>query len=263
MTSEDLTERLFQFDRDVVLINIEPYTRYLIALNSDAKREINFGSFGMHFFPRGSEFYYKKEYRNRARVPFVEVGASLSEELYAEADIASGALEARIELTAPNAQYFAELIRTQFEFQQKVGAIDDAFFCDALAVSTFGEVVSQIAPSQKLESFLSNCDRTQKVLRAVDFAHSALDQAITLGSLAEAASMSKFHFARSFRAHSGRSPMSFVIEMRIKRAKRLLATTDLSLVEVAFRCGFGSQAHFTTTFRRLAGKTPGQFRRRR
>jgi len=50
-------------------------------------------------------------------------------------------------------------------------------------------------------------------------------------------------------------------EHRIERAKQLLATTDVSLADVATRSGFADQAAFTRAFHRVAGVPPGQWRR--
>lgn len=47
---------------------------------------------------------------------------------------------------------------------------------------------------------------------------------------------------------------------RVEIAKQMLAT-DAPLVTVALECGFCSQAHFTTVFKKMVGLSPGQFRR--
>jgi AraC family transcriptional regulator len=46
----------------------------------------------------------------------------------------------------------------------------------------------------------------------------------------------------------------------VERARELLASTDLPLVEVALRSGFTSQSHFTRYFRKLTATTPGAYR---
>jgi len=50
------------------------------------------------------------------------------------------------------------------------------------------------------------------------------------------------------------------LRKRIERAKSLLVEPQLSIAEVALRCGFGSQSNFTTAFRRLTNVTPGAYR---
>lgn len=67
---------------------------------------------------------------------------------------------------------------------------------------------------------------------------------------------------RRLRRITGLSTTQLVLRTRIDAASRLLATTDTPLAEVALRTGFYDQAAFSRQFARLAGETPGQFRRR-
>jgi transcriptional regulator GlxA family with amidase domain len=53
-----------------------------------------------------------------------------------------------------------------------------------------------------------------------------------------------------------------MLRIRIEKAQAMLATSDMPIVEVALTCGFASQAHFTTAFRRVAGLTPNRWRQR-
>ena len=89
------------------------------------------------------------------------------------------------------------------------------------------------------------------------------ERGISLEELAREVGMSRFHFARAFRRSTAKSPHQYLTELRIERAKQMLVHSDLPVVEVAFAAGFGSQSHFTHTFRRATGLTPAAFRRRR
>jgi AraC family transcriptional regulator len=99
-------------------------------------------------------------------------------------------------------------------------------------------------------------------LRAVvDYIEEHLDASPTLGQLAAVARLSRYHFARQFKAATGLAPHQYVIMRRIERAKHLLqAGTALSLAEVAAHAGFSDQSQFSRHFKRLVGVTPGQFR---
>ena len=97
--------------------------------------------------------------------------------------------------------------------------------------------------------------------RVIDYVDSNLNGDVTLDDLAEIASMSPYYFARSFKAAVGLPPHQYVVRRRIDRAMRLLAATDLTIAHIAFDCGFASQAHMTTVFKRLTGTTPHRYRR--
>lgn len=97
--------------------------------------------------------------------------------------------------------------------------------------------------------------------RVMDYVDSNLNGDVTLDDLAEIASMSPYYFARSFKAAVGLPPHQYVVRRRIDRAMRLLAATDQTIAHIAFDCGFASQAHMTTVFKRLTGTTPHRYRR--
>lgn len=59
----------------------------------------------------------------------------------------------------------------------------------------------------------------------------------------------------------GETPHADVTARRIEAARDLLATSDLTLPEIALACGFSSQAHLTTRFRQRTGTTPAAWRR--
>lgn len=89
-----------------------------------------------------------------------------------------------------------------------------------------------------------------------------LDEALTIEILAAEAGLSAFHFARAFRVSCGDTPHRFVLRRRIAEAQRAIARGEM-LAQVASRCGFASQSHFTARFREIVGVTPGQYRQDR
>lgn len=84
---------------------------------------------------------------------------------------------------------------------------------------------------------------------------------LSLDSLAMESGYSKSHFLRMFRAGVGCSPHQWLTRFRIERAKKMLQTESTPLIDIAEACGFSSHAHFSSTFRRLAGVTPSRYRR--
>lgn len=97
--------------------------------------------------------------------------------------------------------------------------------------------------------------------RVVELIDSALDEDLNLTTLAAEAGMSPFYFARAFRQEFGEAPHQYLLRRRIERGKELLLRTETSLVEIALATGFSSQSHFTSTFKRFVGVTPGEYRR--
>ncbi|KMT53605.1 GlxA family transcriptional regulator [Pseudomonas fildesensis] len=87
-----------------------------------------------------------------------------------------------------------------------------------------------------------------------------LGQPFSIDSMADLASMSARHFARSFAKEVGMTPMAFLQGARIDRARHLLESTDLPLKTVAFHAGFGSVRHMRFLFSDKLGLNPTQYR---
>jgi len=98
-------------------------------------------------------------------------------------------------------------------------------------------------------------------LRRLDrYIEERLDQAITLADLAACLGMSLWHFSRRFEAAQGATPHAYVASKRLRRAKDLLANSELQVVDIALEVGM-THSHFSRTFLRSFGLTPTEFRR--
>ena len=84
----------------------------------------------------------------------------------------------------------------------------------------------------------------------------------TLGELAAMATMSPSRFSRVFHAAVGMRLRDYMRELRLKRARELLADRSLSLTAIAMECGFYDLPHFDKVFRRRFGVSPQEFRNR-
>jgi transcriptional regulator GlxA family with amidase domain len=99
------------------------------------------------------------------------------------------------------------------------------------------------------------------LLRARDLVDSRYAEPLDLEALARAAHVSPRHFSRSFRETFGETPHQYLLTRRIERARYLLRTTDMRVVEVCLDVGWGSVGSFTSTFRRHVGLSPTEYRR--
>ena len=99
-----------------------------------------------------------------------------------------------------------------------------------------------------------------RLSRVMEYIDAHLQRDFTIADLASAACMSPAHFAKSFKATTGRTPHEFVSDQRLGLAKRLLATKDRHIADIAEATGFSSQANFTRAFHKVAGTTPGRYR---
>ena len=97
--------------------------------------------------------------------------------------------------------------------------------------------------------------------RAVDAIFQNPEAAHTVDSLADVAIMSRSVFAQRFRSTFGSTPISFVHQIRLRRAADLLRHSgEASIEQVAHRVGFSSRSHFSQVFKEHFGVSPAAFR---
>jgi len=72
--------------------------------------------------------------------------------------------------------------------------------------------------------------------------------------------LSEPHFFRCFKHEFGVTPVEFILELRIRAARTMLQTTDESIKEISFSCGFNNLNFFLKMFKRYTGLTPTQYR---
>jgi AraC-like DNA-binding protein len=78
--------------------------------------------------------------------------------------------------------------------------------------------------------------------------------------LAEQVHLSRAQFARRFQALVGRSPVHFIIQTRLERARLLIEETDMSLGQIAEVLGYQDLAFFSRQYKRYIGQPPGAMR---
>jgi len=97
--------------------------------------------------------------------------------------------------------------------------------------------------------------------RVQDYIQSHLHLAIDLDTLAGIANVSRFHFARMFRASVGMTAMAYLERSRMQRAQDLIHRGTWPLSRVASLVGYEDQSYFTKRFRLFCGLTPLAFAR--
>ena len=107
------------------------------------------------------------------------------------------------------------------------------------------------------------CGKLQKRLlqRVLGRMKADLATDLDLSTLAAESGYSRSHFLRTFRAAMACSPHRWLTRLRVEQAKTILREKSISLIDIALDCGFSSHAHFSNTFRQVAGVTPGDYRR--
>ena len=98
------------------------------------------------------------------------------------------------------------------------------------------------------------------LLRARDTMDRDYARPLDVAALADAASLSRAHFIRSFRDTFGETPHRYLQRRRIERAMEMLRNTDKPVTEICLDVGFTSLGTFIRTFRAVLGTSPRAYR---
>ena len=85
---------------------------------------------------------------------------------------------------------------------------------------------------------------------------------LTLEEIAEVAGMSPKYFCYFFKEMTQKTPINYLNAYRIECAARKLLTTDLSVTDIAYGCGFNDLSYFIKTFKSIKGITPNGLRKK-
>ncbi|WP_433940462.1 helix-turn-helix domain-containing protein [Paenibacillus lautus] len=104
---------------------------------------------------------------------------------------------------------------------------------------------------------------TQERLRLMlEFIYENYMESIRLADIASAAKVSKSEALRCFKEGADTSPVDYLIQFRLNKARELLQTTAKTVTEIAAEVGFGNVGYFDRMFKKAFGVTPKNLRKR-
>lgn len=108
---------------------------------------------------------------------------------------------------------------------------------------------------------VSQRDFPQTFLKLEEALRKDLSHPWTVEEMAALVGLGTTAFSDKVRSFTGFSPMSYLINIRISEAIRLLKKPEMQITDIALDTGFYSSQHFATTFKKLTGYTPSEFRK--
>ncbi|MBI5043364.1 MAG: helix-turn-helix transcriptional regulator [Nitrospirae bacterium] len=97
--------------------------------------------------------------------------------------------------------------------------------------------------------------------RVIEYLHSHLGEKITVEEMARIANMSSSHFSRVFKKEIRKTPIDYLSQIRIERAKKFLMAGDKSITEIALECGFNSSAYLSACFYKRYKISPSEYQK--
>lgn len=133
---------------------------------------------------------------------------------------------------------------------------------DEMVIELLGKIMEILTDSQEVPVIADSLKQFH--LRTVENARTYIfenfSRNISLQQLAQHCLVSPFHFSRIFKAIMNISPHQYLTEVRLNHAKVLLTTSDQSITDIAYACGFNSVEHFATAYRYRYRASPSKFR---
>jgi AraC family transcriptional regulator len=216
----------------------------------DARRRLSLGSFC--FVSSGYEFERLSWKGSRAEAIVVairDIGADpnpidafgRTDALF---DVYIGVQDARVAT-------LLDLMRSEIESGCPTGVT----YAEALSLALASRVASLCASAPDTDRRVAPLSSRQ-LARIIEHIVKNVSEPLTIDRLAAVANMSSFHFARCFKQTAGMTPHQFVIRERILQARKMLASTDKPVGDIAMSLGFASQSHFADVYRKITGRTP-------
>lgn len=105
--------------------------------------------------------------------------------------------------------------------------------------------------------------RSEAVQRCCDYIEINLEKKLRAADLAALVGYSEYYITRKFKEETGFFLNDYIKFARIERAKLLLQSTDLSILEISGQLGFATRSYFSQAFREVTGMTPTRFREKK
>ena len=113
--------------------------------------------------------------------------------------------------------------------------------------------------SASVIKFTQKSNNHKTIERTLEYINNTLTADLTLESLASAANFNAIYFHKLFKASTGKTLHEYVEEQRIKKSTNLLISTNMTLAQIAYECGFSSQSYFSYAFKKKNGSTPREY----
>ena len=129
---------------------------------------------------------------------------------------------------------------------------------DLRSIAVLYELIADVLENNIINNVGKRAYRT--VLPAIHYIDNNFEKKITIDELSRLCVMSNTNFRRIFTAVCGVSPIQYLLNVRLRRAKDYLSHTKFSVDEIAQKCGFNDVEYFCRIFKKRTRISPGKYR---
>lgn len=114
---------------------------------------------------------------------------------------------------------------------------------------------------EKINSQLDVNRNRQKIKQAVEYIEENYAKDLNMAVVSNYISMNYSLFSYSFKQYTGSNFVNYLKDIRMREAKRLLAETDMRIVEISQEVGYDNEKHFMKIFKASCGVSPSEYRK--
>lgn len=163
---------------------------------------------------------------------------------------------------APHELSWLETVTTAIIQETDSGRAGSNTVVSRLAEVLFVQILRSYMALREPTNGLLAALRDDRVSRALQIIHAKARESLSLDQIARDVGMSRSSFAERFRQLTGQTPMGYLTEWRMLKARELLEETRDSVEVVRDEVGYQSEAAFSRAFKRRYGLGPGALRRK-
>jgi len=223
-----------------------------IGSRRSALQRITFDAGLMGLCPPRSEYWV-------GTCDMTHVTMTISDEaLMAAADDGGSRIELRLEreLVDPRLRALA----TAVDVERTAGFPSGRLFLDSIEQALARALVIGYAVRDYRARVYRGGLSPAKLRKIEELVKEKMEEDLSLEEMARAVGLSAAHFSQVFRNTTGQTPHQCVLRYRVQRAKEMLRSAEMRVLDVAIACGFKTQQHFARVFRQMCGASPTEYR---
>lgn len=177
---------------------------------------------------------------------------------YAKTEGNPHVMRATDEVAAPVHRALAELLQRFFNSGDTLYAQTG---CKATFLQILHHLIRRFHAAEVMRSeYLRHRQQAERLARLFEYVREHYAERITVKQATQVVHMSQAQFMKVFKKVSGMTFIAHVTRVRIMHALRQLRETDLTIAEIAAKCGFSDQSYFDRRFRQAFGTSPREWR---
>ena len=223
-----------------------------IGLKRSAIQRLTFDAGLMGLCPPQSEYWI-------GTCDMTHITMTISDEaLMAASDGAGSRIELRLEheLVDPRLRALA----TAVDVERNAGFPSGRLFLDSIEQALARALVLGYAVRDYSVRMYRGGLSPARLRKIKELVREKMEEDLSLEEMARTVGLSTAHFSQVFRNTTGQTPHQCLVWYRVQRAKEMLRSAEMRVLDVAIACGFKSQQHFARVFRGMCGASPTEYR---